>query len=1006
MGHPKMRWLVLCTAITTLTWLLAGCAGNPEVSAASTTFAPFILVVWLFVLSTVGLLTGCGSNEGSNFTPNPFTGTSSSTTSGTTGSTNGTTTSPTQVPVKLAFVKPPVTPGTLPTALQTIPDFQVAIEDANGNVVSSDNAPITITITSGPSGAKISGTTTVNAVNGVATFSGLSLNLAGAYTIQATSSGLQPASVSFSLLPLPLAFKGHRDLAVVTGRGSSVVVADFDGDKIPDVAVSSGIIDIAGNYYNNPNVSVFFGNADGSFTAPISVNTGFASSFGAGAMAVSNLKGDSVQDIFVGAVSYSSSTSSAAILIPGSNPRSAAGWTVQPQSLSVSGENIVAVSAGNFEGDGVSKDFVVATGYTSFSASKTSFTGDHFNVVLLHGDGSSTTLSPHVIVSSGSGTATGLAVGDFNGDGALDFAVARPYFTSSSSTSNYVSIWFNQGTGKLSGGAATFYSRSFNTGRLKPTAIASGDFNGDGITDLAVAGLYTPNSNTYIYPGVVSTMLGVSHSASDSSTPILQQGATQTVVGPIHSIATVSFTANGPLGVVGSCEYADQLFTFIGDGTGNLSGPRYYANGDTDDNSDLRAGSVFAVADLNGDGLPDVVAENDAGGRGRNVNLLLNNGDNTLLDATIVRAAAPRRIHQNQYPVEEPVTSTIADVNGDGRGDLIWTQYSYTTQTTDVWVALSNGAGTFGTPTRFATGVAGFHSAQLFVGDFNGDHNLDVAMGLQYSTKASFVVLPGNADGTFDTSHVKTTALNNAQNINAFAVADLNGDGNLDIAFTTSANTYVALGNGDGTFGAPSNVAGVASDVIAIADFNKDGTPDLVVAHNLNTVVVLLGNVSNQLWSAPNGPESQSVSTVGRIDSLTTGDFDGDGKTDLVISAEQNSRSNYAYLLPTATFLKGNGDGTFAPGQSAFVDTLPLQTVAVDINADGILDVVVGNNDSNNVSVLLGNGDGTFLPQQVWGLAGAENNGSKSVGDTSGTGKIDIFAVDSESGAISILLHE
>jgi len=228
----------------------------------------------------------------------------------------------------------------------------------------------------------------------------------------------------------------------------------------------------------------------------------------------------------------------------------------------------------------------------------------------------------------------------------------------------------------------------------------------------------------------------------------------------------------------------------------------------------------------------------------------------------------------------------------------------------------------------------------------------------------------------------------------AVAAADLNGDGKLDLAVGNldSATVNVFLGNGDGTFKPGVDVAtGLYPNAVAIGDFNRDGKPDLVLANGSGTVSILLGNGDGSFQphlDYPAGPGAFSVAV---------GDFNGDGKLDLAVA---NNNSN---LSGTVSILLGNGDGTFQPHVDYPVGMGPYSVAVGDFNRDGKLDLVVANYPSVfTVSVLLGNGDGTFQPQVTYPVG--RQPISVAVGDLNGDGKLDLAVADFADGFVSVLL--
>jgi uncharacterized protein (TIGR03437 family) len=305
-------------------------------------------------------------------------------------------------------------------------------------------------------------------------------------------------------------------------------------------------------------------------------------------------------------------------------------------------------------------------------------------------------------------------------------------------------------------------------------------------------------------------------------------------------------------------------------------------------------------------------------------------------------------------------------------------------------------------------------AASLLVGDFNGDHIPDLAVGCGPISSNGFTqiaVLLGRGDGSFQpaafTSLAAAPAFNNSQETEwgVIFVADINGDGKSDFVYSSlgssisyapnrsgpSCTVTVLLSNGDGTFAPPKNLAsGLTYCVWGTADLNGDGIPDLILESKaLAGFEVMSGKGDGTFATAT---QFSAPSTV----PLTSGDFNGDGMPDLITLGPSNSISIWL----------NQGGGSFAmPAQIATLTGGVVEVLAGDYNGDGKLDLAVATGCSaclgSQLYVFPGNGDGTFQPSNpVLNISNAPLVGM----DLNGDGRMDLAQQFEPQDAIILVL--
>jgi hypothetical protein len=397
--------------------------------------------------------------------------------------------------------------------------------------------------------------------------------------------------------------------------------------------------------------------------------------------------------------------------------------------------------------------------------------------------------------------------------------------------------------------------------------------------------------------------------------------------------------------------------------------------------ADFPAGAApvsVATGDLNGDGKLDLVVTNSTD---NTVSILLGDADGTF--------SLPVDYPTGTYPA----SVAIGDFNGDGNLDFVVTNENcvlvgtvaiISCESGTLSVFLGNGDGTFQPKVDYSTGSG---PASVAVRDFNGDGKLDLAVAnLGDGTVSIFL---GNGDGTFQNQVVYPAVGNQTigELQGSLAVADFNGDDNLDLAVGIGG-VAILLGNGNGTFQQPLEVSlpeGSATSVAA-GRFNNDSAIDLAVGAQVGGVSIFLGNGDGTftiLGSYSGGP------------TLVAGDFNGDGKLDLV-----TPNVGYNGGAIAVAVLLGNGDGTFQNGVLYGTGPGPAGLAAADFNGDGTLDLAVADAGSSSISILLGLGNGTFVAKTDYPAGAAD---SLTTDDFNNDGKLDLAASDYRNG-VAVLL--
>jgi hypothetical protein len=553
---------------------------------------------------------------------------------------------------------------------------------------------------------------------------------------------------------------------------------------------------------------------------------------------------------------------------------------------------------------------------------------------------------------------------DFNGDGKLDFAGA---------VDEGIQVTLGLGSGTFGLPVALTVPGGF----FKGCDLVAGDLTGDSKPEIVALNCDSNTLTVYVNNGDGTFAGGISYDNNGDQ----NQYPYSATIGDMNG--------DGKNDIVVVNDGTADVSVFLGDGTGAVKvEPLSYDVG----------GFAWApplVADFNGDGLIDVVESDDE----YNLVYLQGYGDGSM------RAAPSYDLPNSFSEYADTYSVATGDFNGDGIPDVVVGQEN-NYSSTGVTVYLAKGDGSFYPGVSYgASGQMGY----VAVADFNGDGKLDIAAT---DSEAGVVqIFLGNGDGTFSIGAAYPTDTGEGPTPQNVVTGDFNHDGVIDLAIANedTSSVGVLLGNGDGTFAPAVSYTvgeGYYPNAITAADLNGDGFVDLAVTNYVDgpasaVAILLANNDKSGTFQA-----ATYYNVDGTPNFVTFGDLNKDGNVDMAVTMYEGI--NYPGTVEIAL---GNGDGTFNTGvdyasswfDAGFTNSDPADIQIIDWNGDGNLDLVYVNSELGTLAIMLGNGDGTVsgpvefpVTEYAWGMA---------LADVNNDGAVDVLVGNDESGGFSVLLN-
>ena len=337
------------------------------------------------------------------------------------------------------------------------------------------------------------------------------------------------------------------------------------------------------------------------------------------------------------------------------------------------------------------------------------------------------------------------------------------------------------------------------------------------------------------------------------------------------------------------------------------------------------------LGDLDGDGKPELVIPN---GTGNSISVLLNTGNTSTVNFTT---------KQDFTTGNNPSFVSLADINGDGKLDMV--SANYNDNAISVFLNTSSAVGTISFATRVSFPIGGSGAFSMVTADLDADGRPDIAVANEAGHTMAVLL---NTTSGVTVGFTSPFSFATGTNPHSIVAADFNGDGKLDLAVpnysssnvTVYQNTTSAVGTV--SFTTSTYTIGSQAQVSAVGDMDGDGKPDIVIACNAVSQVSILHNSST---GTINFDAFSQFPTGSAANGVSIGDMDGDGKPDIATSNFFGNTVSILHSKSSSGLLQFDSPISFATGSG------PYSIAVGDVNGDGKPDMATINLNDNTVSV-------------------------------------------------------